>query len=128
MKKLLLFGLAFAALAVAQPVSAQMEMTDNSEVTLTGTVVDMSCKTVYDLTGDDHRMCAQVCADNGITLGLFADGTMYLPVSGAMPGEGANEMLKPHAEHTVTVTGKLFERGGINSIIIEDIRMAGDDR
>lgn len=129
MTKLTQIGLALGLLlAMTAPASAQMEMAPSEDVTLTATVVDMSCKTVYDLTGDDHRMCAQVCADNGITLGLFADGKMYLPVSAGMPGTGANEMLKPHAEHTVTVTGKLIERGGINAIVIEDLKMAGDDR
>jgi len=127
MKKLALLGLSLGLLVAAQPAAAQMmEMAPSKDVTLTGTVVDMSCKSVYGLTGDDHRMCAQVCADNGIALGIFADGKMYLPVSAAMPGEGANEMLKPHAEHTVTVTGKLIERGGINSLVIEEITMGGD--
>jgi hypothetical protein len=94
------------------------------DVTLTADVIDLSCKIVHDLSGDDHRMCAQVCADRGIPLALFVDGQVYLPVSMDMPGTGANEQLKPFAEQKVRVTGKVIERGGMKSIIIEEIRAA----
>lgn len=94
------------------------------DVTLTAEVIDLSCKVVHNLSGADHRMCAQVCADKGIPLALFADGQVYVPVSMDMPGAGANEQLKPFAEQRVTVTGKVIERGGIKSIVIEEIRAA----
>ncbi|MEN8375394.1 MAG: hypothetical protein ABFS34_08095 [Gemmatimonadota bacterium] len=90
--------------------------------TLTVTVVDLSCKVVHNLSGDDHRMCAQVCADKGIPLALMTeDGTIMVPVSMGMPGVGDNERLKEHAENTVTVTGKVFDRGGLKTIAIEEI-------
>ncbi|RMH20948.1 MAG: hypothetical protein D6701_03095, partial [Gemmatimonadetes bacterium] len=111
----------------ANPASAQMmKMAEDAhEAEFTATVVDLSCKVVYGLTGEDHRMCSQVCADNGIPLGLLSeDGQFYLPVSDAMPGKGANETLKPHAEHKVRVKGKVIERAGMNTIIIESIEMA----
>jgi hypothetical protein len=94
------------------------------DITLTADVVDLSCKVVHNLSGADHRMCAQVCADNGIPLALFADGQVYLPVSMGMPGTGANEQLKPFAEQKVTVRGKVIDRGGIKSIVIEEIKAA----
>jgi len=126
MRKIFLAAFALAAVNVA-PAAAQMapEMAATETVEFTATVVDMSCKLVYNLSGEEmHRMCAQVCADNGIPLGLLAeDGTFYLPVSAGMPGTGANAQLKPHAEHTVTVRGKKLTRAGMNSIIIESISM-----
>ena len=94
------------------------------EVTLTADVIDLSCKLVHNLSGADHRMCAQVCADNGIPLALFVDGEVYLPVSMGMPGTGANEQLKPFAEQRVRVSGKVIDRGGIKSILIENIQRA----
>lgn len=110
--------------AGAAPTSAQMEMAEAEDVEFTAQVVDMSCKVVYDLSGDSHRECAQVCADRGVPLGLLAeDGTFYLPVSQAMPGASENERLRPHAEHTVRVTGKAIERGGMHTIIIESVEM-----
>jgi hypothetical protein len=127
MRKLALTALSLGALAIsAMPASAQMmQMAEDAEdVSFTATVVDLSCKVVYNLSGDDHRMCTQVCADNGIPIGFVtADGTFYLPVSAGMPGDGANEMLRAHAEHEVRVTGKVIKRAGMNTIIIDSVEM-----
>ena len=122
MRKLALMIVALGAFT-AQPAIAQMEMAEGEDVEFTAQVVDLSCKVVYNLSGEDHRMCSQVCADNGVPLGLVADGKLYMPVSKAMPGVGANEQLKPHAEHEVKVKGKVIERGGLNTIIIESIEV-----
>ena len=124
MKKAALLMLALGVAFSARPAEAQMSMAEGHEVEFTATVVDLSCKVVFDLSGDDHRMCSQVCADNGVPLGLLSDnGTFYLPVSAAMPGKGGNALLKNHAEHKVTVKGKVIERGGMNTIIIESVEM-----
>jgi hypothetical protein len=128
MRKLSLSFLALAFVALsAVPASAQdmmPEMAEGEDVEFTAHVVDLSCKVVYGLEGDMHRECAQVCADRGVPLGLMAeDGTLYLPVSQAMPGAGDNERLRPHAEHAVTVKGKAIERGGMHTIIIESVEM-----
>ncbi len=124
MRKLLLSVLSLGIFIAAQPASAQMmpHAQEGKSVTMTATVVDMSCKVVYDLSGDDHRMCAQVCFDQGIPLGLMSeDGTIYLPVTMAMGSERGDKDLRDMAEGTVTVTGKVMVRGGVNSIVIESI-------
>lgn len=123
LKLLATTGLALVALAGAtSPASAQMQPAPTEQVEIQAQVVDMSCKLVYNLSGDMHKECAEVCADKGIPLGLLtADGTFYLPVSAAMPGTGSNEQLRPYAEQTVTVKGKKVKRAGMNSIIIESI-------
>ncbi len=117
-------ALGFVALG-ARPAVAQemmeMKMAEGEDVEFTAQVVDLSCKVVYGLTGEEHRMCAQVCADQGIPLVLLYDGEIYMPVSKAMPGTGANEQLKPHAEQEVKVKGRVIERGGLNTIIIESV-------
>ncbi len=118
-------ALGFFMLA-AQPASAQMEMhpAEGRDVSLTVSVVDLSCNTVYGLAGADHRMCAQVCYDLGVPLALLGeDGTLYVPVTMAMGAERGDKDLRGHAEHTIRVTGKVIERGGINSILIESIQM-----
>lgn len=124
-KKLLtLAAMTFGLVAVGAQNGAAQEMASTESVEFQAQVVDLSCKLVYNLSGDMHRECAQVCADRGVTLGLLAeDGTFYLPVSQAMPGAGSNEMLRPHAEHTVKVKGKRINRAGMNSIIIESVAM-----
>ncbi len=115
-------ALGFVALG-ARPAVAQemMKMAEGEDVEFTAQVVDLSCKVVYGLTGEEHRMCAQVCADQGIPLVLLHDGELYMPVSKSMPGTGSNEQLKPHAEQEVKVKGKVIERGGQKTIIIESV-------
>ena len=108
----------------AQPVSAQMQAAEGREVSFTASVVDLSCNTVFGLAGADHRMCAQVCFDNGIPLALLDEnGTLYLPVTMAMGQERGDKDLRGHAEHTINVTGKVIERGGLYTILIESISM-----
>lgn len=116
---------AFLVLAVPTAAQAQMpEKPKGKEATITGQVIDVSCKFRHNLSGEEHRMCAQVCADKGITLAILADdGTLYIPVSADMPGTSANEQLKPHAEHKVKVTGTVFDAGGAKAIQIASISM-----
>ena len=116
-----------AVLAMAVPAIANAQMMEKPEgkkMTISGTVIDLSCKFAFNLTGDQHRMCAQVCADKGVPLAILGDdGTLYLPVSDAMPGGDQNAQLKPHAEHKVTVTGMVYDAGGAKAIQIASISM-----
>jgi hypothetical protein len=127
----LLPSLAAATLVAVLPCSlpaqekTAMKAPPSRDATVTGTVVDVSCKFGQGLSGPDHRMCAEVCADKGIPLALLADdGTLYLPTSAAMPGDGQNSRLKPFAEQRVTVSGKVFEAGGAKAIQIASIKKA----
>jgi len=125
MRKNLLVVTGALFLAVAGVSSAAAQETGEAakkDVTITADVIDLSCKLVHGLSGPDHRMCAQVCADKGIPLALYKDGEVYIPVSQGMPGDGSNELLRPFAEQTVQVKGKLIERGGMKAIVIEDIK------
>jgi len=127
MRKLLFSVLALGLFVVAAPASAQMTPQEGTQVTMNATVVDMSCKVVYNLQGDDHRMCSQVCFDQGIPLGLMSDdGEIYLPVTMAMGSERGDKNLRDHAEHKVRVTGKVMDRGGVKAIVIESISMQED--
>lgn len=118
---------AVALLFVAVPAQAQdMPAPPESQTaTVTGTVVDMACKFTHNLAGNEHRMCAQVCADKGVPLVILAsDGQVYLPVGAGMPSDGQNERLKEFAEQTVSVTGDVFEAGGARVIRITDVERA----
>ncbi len=125
MRKLALTALSLGIFALgAMPASAQMDMkpAEGHAVSMTVSVVDLSCTSVYNLSGDDHRMCAQVCFDKGVPLALQGeDGTLYMPVTMAMGQERGDKDLRDHAEQKITVTGKVIERGGLNTIIIESI-------
>lgn len=115
--------------ALAGPVNAQEKMAmkapPGQDATVTGVVVDVSCKFGQGLSGPDHRMCAEVCADKGIPLAILGDdGKLYVPTSASMPGDGQNGRLKPFAEQRVTVSGKVFEAGGAKAIQISSIKKA----
>lgn len=100
---------------------------DTPRDTLRGQVIDLSCKVVHNLEGEDHRECAQVCADQGVPLAILAeDGNIYLPVSQAMPSSGdeLNELLRPHAERDVVIEGEIVERAGTLGIVIEGVEEA----
>jgi hypothetical protein len=122
--------LAFAA-TLSAPLQAQekekmaVKAPPSKDATVTGTVVDVSCKFGQGLTGQDHRMCAQVCADKGIPLAILSDdGKLYVPTSASMPGDGQNPRLKEFAEQRVTVSGKVFDAGGAQAIQIASIKKA----
>lgn len=116
---------AVALLFIAVP-AAQAQSTDSDEVEISAQVIDLSCFVANDLKGEEmHRECAQVCADEGVPLALLGDdGTIYHPVSKAMPSSGdeMNQMLRPHAERNVTIRGQVIERGGSKGIIISSIQ------
>jgi hypothetical protein len=112
-------------LAQAQQGQAQMKAPTGTQRTITGTVIDVSCKFGQGLTGTDHKMCAEICADKGIPFAILTDdGKLYLAISPAMPGEPQNARLKSFAETKVTVSGKVFTAGGASAIEIEKITKA----
>ncbi|HEX9894137.1 MAG TPA: hypothetical protein VGA78_09425 [Gemmatimonadales bacterium] len=109
---------AFPAGAAAQA----MQAPQGKEVTVTGTVIDVSCKFGQGLSGAEHKMCSEVCADKGIPLAILGnDGKLYIATTSAMPGDGQNGRLKPFAEQEVTVRGKAFPAGGATAIQITSI-------
>jgi hypothetical protein len=120
-----------AAMTAGRPVlvhaqqGGAMKAPTGTERSITGTVVDVSCKFGQGLSGKDHEMCAGVCADRGIPLAILGDdGKLYLATSPAMPGDAQNARLKPFAEQRVTVSGKVFSAGGASAIQIEKIAKA----
>lgn len=127
----LLVAVAMTAVALsATPAHAQqgamkMEIPKGTERTITGSVIDVSCKFGQGLAGADHKMCTGICADRGLPLAILGDdGKLYLAVSSGMPGEGQNARLKEFAEEKVRVTGKVFLAGGASAIQIDKIALA----
>jgi hypothetical protein len=115
---------AILLVGASTPAHAQgMGSTPSSkQATITGTVVDVSCKFGQGLQGPDHKMCAEICADRGIPLAILGnDGKLYIPASPAMPGDAQNARLKQFAEAKVKVSGKVFEAAGANAIQIASI-------
>ena len=117
-------ALAFSLVApgTASAQQMQMEHPKGAKKTIAGSVIDVSCRFGQGLSGASHRECAQVCAGKGIPLAILgSDGTLYVPASANMPGDGQNDRLKEFAEQQVRVTGTVFSAGGANVIWIESI-------
>jgi len=82
-----------------------------SEKTVTGEVVDMMCYVDHNAVGETHgQSCGAKCIKNGGPVGLVSDGKAYLVVGEHKP---MNDELAGYCGKTVTLKGKLAERGGI---------------
>ena len=89
---------------------------------VTGWVLDSACAFTKGLKKPISRECAIACAKKASPLVILQDdGTIYWPISDSMPAVGQNERLMPFAGKRVTVTGKLFTRGGSRALVIEKI-------
>lgn len=97
----------------------------SKQATITGTVVDVSCKFGQGLSGASHKMCSEICSDRGLPLAVLGDdGKLYIPTSSAMPGDAQNSKLKPFAEQRVRISGKVFRAAGAQAIQITTIAAA----
>ncbi len=93
--------------------------------TINGYVVDAACAFVKNLKKPVSPQCAVACAKAGSTLVILAeDGTIYWPISDAMPAVGQNDRLLKFAGHKVTVTGKVLDKGGSRAMIIQQVEAA----
>jgi len=91
-------------------------------VTVKGYVLDTACAFTKSLTKPISSECAIACAKNGSPLVILApSGTIYWPIADATPSSSQNEKLLPFAGQRVTVSGKVFQRGGSTAIVISKI-------
>ena len=101
-------ALASAPLAIAQE-HEHGDAAASKEVT--GEVVDMMCYVDHNAVGEKHgQSCGAKCIKNGGPMGIVSDGKAYLVVGEHKP---MNDQLADYCGKTVTLKGKLAERGGI---------------
>jgi hypothetical protein len=77
---------------------------------VTGEIVDMMCYVDHNATGDKHASCGSTCIKGGGPVGIVSDGKAYLVVGEHKP---MNDQLADYCGKTVTLKGKMAERGGI---------------
>jgi hypothetical protein len=95
---------------------------DSPTVTVKGYILDSACAFTKDLKKPISRECALSCAKAGSALVVLTEeGTIYWPIADTTPATGQNPKLLPFAGDKVTVSGKVFERGGSKAIVIEKI-------
>jgi hypothetical protein len=105
---------AFAAspFAIAQEKEHAGDTAASKEVT--GEVVDMMCYVDHNAVGEKHgQSCGAKCIKSGGPVGVVSDGKAYLVVGEHKP---INDELAEYCGKTITLKGKLAERGGIAMI------------
>ena len=100
-----------------------LAQTGSQSVNLKGYVLDSACAFTKNLKKPISPECAVACAKAGSPLVILADnGTIYWPISDAMPAKGQNERLLEYAGKRVIVTGKVYQRAGSRAVVIATIR------
>ena len=90
--------------------------------TVKGYVLDSACAFTKSLKKPISSECAIACAKNGSPLVIMSPtGTIYWPIADTTPSSSQNDKLLPFAGKKVTVTGKVFARGGSTAIVISKI-------
>jgi hypothetical protein len=78
---------------------------------ITGEVVDMMCYIDHNAMGEKHgSSCGNTCIKSGGPVGVVSNGKAYLVVGEHKP---MNDQLADLCGKTITLKGKLAERGGM---------------
>ena len=102
---------ATTSLALAHDSAEHAKDATASEKTVTGEIVDMMCYVDHNALGEEHgKTCGAKCIKNGGPVGIVENGKAYLVVGEHKP---MNDELADSCGKTITLKGKLAERGGI---------------
>jgi len=104
-------GVAFALSPLALAQSHDEHDKDAAAKEMTGEVVDMMCYVDHNAVGNKHgETCGAKCIKGGGPVGIVSEGKAFLVVGEHKP---MNDELAEYCGKTVTLKGKLAERGGI---------------
>ncbi len=95
--------------------------------TVLGYVRDVGCLMRHPDVLKPTNDCAVMCAKAGSPLVIAAkNGTLYTPISSAIPDSSQRPRLMPLVGKYVRVRGRVFERAGMKAIAIEQIEAVAD--
>src|SRR5207248_11295816 len=107
--------LLIAIFAVADP---------GQSMTIKGYVLDSACAFTKGLKKPVSAECAIACAKAGSPLVILTtNGTIYWPIADTTPSISQNDNLLEYAGKQVTVSGKVFQRGGSTAIVISKVEL-----
>ena len=107
----LIASFALSPLALAQQHEhGKQDLTASAEKSVTGEVVDLMCYIDHGAMGDKHSACGSKCIKGGGPVGIVENGKAYLVVGEHKP---INDELAESCGKTVTIKGKVAERGGV---------------
>jgi len=116
-------------LLVVATVTPEVDWCTAKTSTIRGYVLDSACAFVKNLKKPISKECAVACAKAGSPLVILTDdGRIYWPISEAPPATGQNDRLIGYAGKKVTVSGKVYEKGGSYAVVIEKIEAAGEGK
>ncbi|MEJ6402906.1 hypothetical protein [Yoonia sp. 2307UL14-13] len=119
------FLAAMAALTLATPAFAA----EGERISVKGEIIDTWCYFSGVMGGPDavvgtaHHTCALWCSAGGIPVGLLAeDGTVYmvLKIEDSADSASGDTQLRL-ASHVIEADGLLYERDGLNYLIVEEV-------
>jgi type 1 fimbria pilin len=121
MKKGVLLAIAMlTGMAMAAPASAA-----GQRVKITGEVIDTWCyiTEIMFAEGTAHHQCALWCAAGGVPVGVLADdGQVYMVLKLAGDATSvANPAVMNIQSHRVTVDGEVYDRDGINYLVVNQV-------
>jgi len=92
-------------------------------VSLKGEIIDTYCYALMGAKGESHRQCAIDCVKAGIPAGFLEDGTnkVYVLLPNKDRAGLPKEVIEKMAQK-VTITGKVFAKGGTQFLTIESIK------
>lgn len=116
-------------LALALSAAGPGQAAAGKRVKLSGELIDTWCYVSQIMGGSDfivgsaHRTCALWCSAGGIPVGLLGeDGKIYMVLKFEDDEASvANPRMMEIANHTVTVDGTLYERDGINYLMVDKV-------
>jgi hypothetical protein len=89
----------------------KQDLSASAEKSVTGEIVDMMCYVDHNAIGESHgQSCGVKCIKGGGPVGIVSDGKAYLVVGAHKP---MNDELAEYCGKTITLKGKMAERGGI---------------
>lgn len=93
--------------------------------TITGEILDMACYSASGASGEGHKSCATACIKGGAPMGILtSDGKVYLLVENHDKKDAYAE-AKKHAGDQITATGTLSEKGGLQTLIVDEVKPKG---
>ena len=93
-------------------------------MTVKGELVDMACYMAHEGKGTKHADCAKMCVLEGAPVGLVtSDGKTYLLIEDHSSAKAKKlfAQAKKMIAETVTVKGDMYERGGVQAIVVESV-------
>jgi hypothetical protein len=112
----------FASLIILLVAAFAVGADTGKSISVKGYVLDSACAFTKGLKKPISADCAVACAKAGSPLVILTEnGNIYWPIADTMPSSGQNEKLLPFAGQQVTASGKVYQRGGSNAMVIEKI-------